>query len=214
MMAKGPAFPTHQGPPPPPTHHGPPANIYHQPPTHLPPPIKPVFGINLEYLFRRDSTPVPLVVHRCVQAIELFGLEAEGIYRLSGNPHHVNHLKALFDNGASQAQITPTRISSLVTRFADQTVLPVRTDASKVDLAGNPESFYHDVHSVAALLKHFFRELPDPLFTSERYPEFIEAARIDDDSARRDSLHAIINGLPDPNYATLRTVILVSTHLS
>jgi hypothetical protein len=33
---------------------------------------------------------------------------------------------------------------------------------------------------------------------------------IDDDIQRRDSLHAIINGLPDAHYATLRALILVS----
>lgn len=31
---------------------------------------------------------------------------------------------------------------------------------------------------------------------------------MDDDTARRDSLHAIINSLPDPNYATLRALVL------
>ena len=31
---------------------------------------------------------------------------------------------------------------------------------------------------------------------------------IDDDTVRRDSLHALINGLPDPNYATMRALIL------
>jgi hypothetical protein len=33
-------------------------------------------------------------------------------------------------------------------------------------------------------------------------------AEIDDDIVRRDSLHAIINSLPDPNYATLRAITL------
>ena len=32
---------------------------------------------------------------------------------------------------------------------------------------------------------------------------------LDDDVARRDSLHAEINNLPDPNYATLRALTLV-----
>lgn len=36
----------------------------------------------------------------------------------------------------------------------------------------------------------------------------IQAARIDDDVTRRDNLHAIINALPDPNYATLRVLTL------
>lgn len=33
---------------------------------------------------------------------------------------------------------------------------------------------------------------------------------IDDDAQRRDSLHALINSLPDAHYATLRAIILVS----
>jgi hypothetical protein len=40
-------------------------------------------------------------------------------------------------------------------------------------------------------------------------------AGIEDDVVRRDSLHAVINSLPDPNYATLRALTLVTwpTHL-
>ena len=33
---------------------------------------------------------------------------------------------------------------------------------------------------------------------------------IDDDITRRDSMHATINSLPDPNYATLRALTLVN----
>lgn len=105
------------------------------------------------------------------------------------------------------------------------------TDSNQLDFR-NPEAFYHDVNSVAGLLKQFCRDLPDPLLTSEHYQGFIEAARkyqpiapgsfvemcadkvlgtgIDDDITRRDSMHAIINSLPDPNYATLRALTLVS----
>ncbi|KAB8290521.1 hypothetical protein EYC80_010947 [Monilinia laxa] len=145
--------------------------------THLAP-LKPVFGLSLEELFERDGSAVPMIVYQCIQAVDLFGLEVEGIYRLSGTASHIMKIKAMFDN-----------------------------DASKVDFR-NPESFFHDVNSVAGLLKQFFRELPDPLLTVEQYPAFIEAAKHDDEIVRRDSLHAIINGLPDPNYATLRALTL------
>lgn len=64
------------------------------------------------------------------------------------------------------------------------------------------------MNSVAGLLKQFFRDLPDPLLTSARYSDFIEAAKQEDDIVRRDSMHAIINELPDPNYATLRAITL------
>ncbi|KAJ9286303.1 hypothetical protein DTO021C3_6196 [Paecilomyces variotii] len=148
----------------------------YQPPSL--PPVKPVFGVSLEDLYRRDGTAVPMIVYQCFQAVELFGLDVEGIYRLSGSANHINHMKALFDNDSTQVDFT------------------------------NPDSFHHDVNSVAGLLKQFLRELPEPLFTTAYYSDFINAARIDDDIQRRDSLHAIINNLPDPHYATLRALIL------
>ena len=64
------------------------------------------------------------------------------------------------------------------------------------------------MNSVAGLLKQFFRELPDSLLTRESYSKYIDAARIEDDTMRRDSMHALINALPDPNYATLRALLL------
>jgi Rho GTPase-activating protein RGD1 len=143
-------------------------------------PARRVFGMSLDDLFNRDKSPVPLVVIQCIQAVDMFGLEMEGIYRVSGNQTHIQQLRARFDQ-----------------------------DAYGIDFR-NPEHFFHDVHVPANLLKLFLRDLPEPLLTRERYNDFMNAARIDDDIVRRDSLHAIINELPDANYATLRAVVLVS----
>ncbi len=63
------------------------------------PPLKPVFGLSLEQLFERDGAAVPMVVYQCIQAVDLFGLEVEGIYRLSGTSSHITKIKAMFDNG-------------------------------------------------------------------------------------------------------------------
>lgn len=141
---------------------------------------KQVFGVTLNNLYERDGTAVAMVVHQCIQAVDLYGLALEGIYRLSGSATHIQKLKGMFD-----------------------------TDSSSHNLDfRNPENFFHDVNSVAGLLKQFFRDLPDPLLTSARYSDFIEAAKQEDDIVRRDSMHAIINELPDPNYATLRAITL------
>jgi hypothetical protein len=63
------------------------------------PPLKPVFGLSLDQLFDRDGSAVPMVVYQCIQAVDLFGLEVEGIYRLSGSQTHIQTIKSMFDNG-------------------------------------------------------------------------------------------------------------------
>lgn len=62
-------------------------------------PTKPVFGVNLNHLYERDGLAVPMVVYQCMQAVDLFGLGVEGIYRQSGSLAHVQKLKAMFDHG-------------------------------------------------------------------------------------------------------------------
>lgn len=150
------------------------------PPTQNVTATKPVFGVPLNRLYERDGLAVPMVVYQCIQAVDLFGLGVEGIYRQSGSLNHINKLKGMFDADSSNP------------------ALDFR----------NPENFYHDVNSVTGLLKQFLRDLPDPLLTLEHHDAFIAAAKKEDDIVRRDSLHAIINALPDPNYATLRAMTL------
>jgi len=65
------------------------------------PRLKPVFGVPLEMLLTRDESVVPIVVLQCVQAVDLYGLDVEGIYRLSGERKHVERIKQIFDNGKS-----------------------------------------------------------------------------------------------------------------
>ena len=81
------------------------------------------------------------------------------------------------------------------------------TDPAAVSLT-DEETFNHDISSVATLLKNFLRDLPDPLLTASTYHSFIQAAKYEDNILRRDALHQYINSLPDPNYATLRVLVL------
>ena len=77
------------------------------PDVDTPPPSKPVFGISLDDLLRRDGSAIPLVVYQCLQAVDLFGLEVEGIYRLSGSTAHVARLRAIFDHGMTRLYSAP-----------------------------------------------------------------------------------------------------------
>ncbi|GAA5850966.1 hypothetical protein JCM3766R1_003960 [Sporobolomyces carnicolor] len=61
-----------------------------------------------------------------------------------------------------------------------------------------------DINDIAAVLKLWFRELPEPLLTWELYHQFIDVAKIENDRLRHIRLHERVNELPDPNYATLK----------
>ena len=95
-------FQRSQTPPPRLPHHAPNHSISQAPgdaPDQHLPPLRPVFGQSLEQLFARDGSPVPMIVYQCIQAVDLFGLEVEGMYRLSGSATHIQNLKEIFDNG-------------------------------------------------------------------------------------------------------------------
>lgn len=136
-----------------------------------------VYGTPLEDLLDYEEGTVPRVVYQCIQAIDNFGLDVEGIYRLNGNSNQVKAIREQFD-----------------------------IDAAAVDLL-RPKDGVNDIHSVATALKQYFQALPDSLLTDEFHQEYLAAASISDEVRRRDSIHAIINNLPDPNYTTLRYLV-------
>lgn len=95
------------------------------------------------------------------------------------------------------------------------------TDLEGTDLLS--EENLTDINDIAAVLKLWFRELPEPLLTWELYHQFIEIAsasffrlhvrarltptrlaEIENDRLRHIRLHERVNDLPDPNYATLK----------
>lgn len=63
------------------------------------PRMRPVFGQSLEALLARDESVVPILVLQCIQAVDLYGLDVEGVYRLSGEKKHVERIRQIFDNG-------------------------------------------------------------------------------------------------------------------
>ncbi|GJN90452.1 hypothetical protein Rhopal_003463-T1 [Rhodotorula paludigena] len=136
-------------------------------------PTNRTFGVDLGEQMVRDNVDVPRVLEKCAEAIELYGLDSMGIYRLSGTTSRVQRLKASLDR-----------------------------DLEGTDLLS--EENLTDINDIAAVLKLWFRELPEPLLTWELYHQFIEIAKIENDRLRHIRLHERVNDLPDPNYATLK----------
>ncbi|XP_057680888.1 rho GTPase-activating protein 21-like isoform X2 [Corythoichthys intestinalis] len=69
---------------------------------------------------------------------------------------------------------------------------------------------WRDLNVISSLLKSFFRKLPEPLFTNDRYADFIEANRIEDPVERLKVLKRLLRELPDHHYETLK---FLSAHL-
>ncbi|KAM8731667.1 rho GTPase-activating protein 21a isoform 7-T7 [Acanthopagrus schlegelii] len=69
---------------------------------------------------------------------------------------------------------------------------------------------WRDLNVISSLLKSFFRKLPEPLFTNDRYADFIEANRTEDPVERLKVIKRLLHELPDHHYETLK---FLSAHL-
>ncbi|XP_053309840.1 rho GTPase-activating protein 23 isoform X2 [Spea bombifrons] len=66
---------------------------------------------------------------------------------------------------------------------------------------------WQDLNVISSLLKSFFRKLPEPLFTDDKYNDFIEANRLEDSRERLKTLRKLIRELPSYYYETLRFLV-------
>ncbi|KAJ5366817.1 hypothetical protein N7541_000758 [Penicillium brevicompactum] len=140
--------------------------------------VQPVIGLSLDVLSVRYGAAVPILLTRCFLVVERFGLRREEIYRVPENVIGVDQIKFAFE-----------------------------TDTLGVNLI-NDNLFSHNVYDFASLVKRFFEKLPDPLFSSRLYTDFINATQIKYDLARRDRLHALINSLPPTHYKVAEALFL------
>ena len=63
-----------------------------------------------------------------------------------------------------------------------------------------------DPHVVAGLLELYLSTLPEPLLTFERYTSFLELERHSPDSVREKYARALVDALPEHNYAVLEVL--------
>ncbi|XP_077406267.1 rho GTPase-activating protein 23-like isoform X3 [Vanacampus margaritifer] len=69
------------------------------------------------------------------------------------------------------------------------------------------EERWQDLNVISSLLKTFFRKLPEPLFTDDKYNCFIDANRIEDTRDRLKTMKKLIHDLPDHYYHTLKFLV-------
>uniref|UniRef100_A0A3P8PGV7 Rho-GAP domain-containing protein n=1 Tax=Astatotilapia calliptera TaxID=8154 RepID=A0A3P8PGV7_ASTCA len=133
-----------------------------------------VFGCHLSSLCEREGTTVPKFVRICVDAVEKRGLEADGIYRVSGNLATIQKLRFLVDEG--------------------------QLNKEDLDLE---HSQWEDVHVVTGALKMFFRELPENLKVKLMLLSFV-LTEIKEPKQKVQAVKKLIQQLPKPNHDTMK----------
>lgn len=151
---------------------------------------RPTFGVPINDVIQfAGVNNVPLIVTRCIEIIEKYGLDIEGIYRTSGNKTTIQNLKEMVDQN-----------------FANYLQIGNKIYPNNVNDA--------DIYCVASLLKLYFSSLPEPLLTKKYYQSFINTVKMEDDEYIAKRFHQLVFELPDSAYFTLRVLIFHLTKIS
>ncbi|XP_040058575.2 rho GTPase-activating protein 15 isoform X10 [Gasterosteus aculeatus] len=148
-----------------------------------------VFGCRLEMLCEREKSTVPRFVRLCTDAVEKRGLDADGIYRVSGNLAVIQKLRFLVDH---ERAVTTDGRYMFPAEFVQE---------EKLNL---DQSEWEDIHVVTGALKLFFRELPEPLVPFGFFNDIVETVKMTDHMDRVDRLKCLVLNMPPPNHDTLQ----------
>ena len=141
-----------------------------------------MFGRDLVEQVRADAKgsqrTVPVIVEKCIEAVEAIGMDYEGIYRKTGGTGQSRNITQLFERG----------------------------DYDGFDLRDSDR--FNDICSVTSVLKTYLRSLPNPLLTHDLHDQFMTAAQMRDQSLKNTTLIDLVNKLPTEHYCTLRLLML------
>lgn len=107
----------------------------------------PVFGIPLAEACAKDNNNgVPLVVTKCIAAVETYGIRTQGLYRLSGTHSQIQKLRALFDKSGGAERVNMADYSDAVSVVTSVLKLYFRELPDSL----LPKDMYHDFIEAAA----------------------------------------------------------------
>ncbi|KAG8785440.1 hypothetical protein FRC15_001353 [Serendipita sp. 397] len=141
-----------------------------------------MFGRDLTEQVQADAKgtdrAVPILVEKCISAVESRGMDYEGIYRKNGGAGQSKAITQAFERG----------------------------DYDAFNLL-DPDEFT-DISSVTSVLKNYFRSLPNPLLTFELHDAFVQAASHRDSGAKGMAMTNVLEQMPHEHYETLRLLML------
>nr|XP_018259366.1 GTPase activating protein [Kwoniella dejecticola CBS 10117]OBR81524.1 GTPase activating protein [Kwoniella dejecticola CBS 10117] len=132
------------------------------------------FGVDLGEQLNRDGVEVPKVVEKCAQAIEAYGLESMGIYRLSGTTSRVQALKNALDKDVDNIDVMSDEWSADINVVSGALKLWFRELPEPLLTYGLYHSFIEAARYENDRLRHIrlheqVNELPDPNYATLKF---------------------------------------------
>ncbi|WVO22533.1 uncharacterized protein IAS62_003863 [Cryptococcus decagattii] len=132
------------------------------------------FGVDLGEQLLRDGTVVPKIVEKCTQAIEMYGLESVGVYRLSGTTSRVQALKAALDKDVDAVDILSEEWSADINVVCGALKLWFRELPEPLLTYGLYNAFIEAARYDNDRLRHIrlheqVNELPDPNYATLKF---------------------------------------------
>ncbi|KAK7466328.1 Rho GTPase-activating protein [Stygiomarasmius scandens] len=141
---------------------------------HLPDKGRPTFGVDLGEQMIRDDVDVPPIMRKCCEAIEKYGLDSQGIYRLSGTTSKVQKLKQLLDKDLDTVDLDSSEWSSDINNVTSVLKMWLRELPEPLMTFSLQQSFIEAAKIENDRLRHIrlherVNDLPDPNYATLKY---------------------------------------------
>lgn len=135
---------------------------------------RPTFGVDLGEQMARDDVDLPPIVVKCCEAIEKYGIEATGIYRISGTVVKVNKLKEKLDKDLGSVDLDADEWSGDINNVASVLKLWLRELPDPLMTYELHNGFLEAARNENDRLRHIrlherVNDLPDPNYATLKY---------------------------------------------
>ncbi|KAF5343826.1 hypothetical protein D9757_013914 [Collybiopsis confluens] len=132
------------------------------------------FGVDLGEQMTRDDVELPPIMKKCCEAIEKYGMNSQGIYRLSGTTSKVARLKQLLDKDLNAVDLDAQEWSSDINNVTGVLKLWLRELPEPLMTFSLQQGFIEAAKIENDRLRHIrlherVNDLPDPNYATLKY---------------------------------------------
>ncbi|KAI0709675.1 GTPase activating protein [Cerioporus squamosus] len=135
---------------------------------------RPTFGVSLADQMARDDVDVPPIVVKCCEAIEKYGLDQQGIYRIGGTHSKVMKLKERLDRDLESVNLDADEWSSDISNVTSVLKLWLRELPDPLFTSSQHQDFMDAARNENERARHIrlherVNALPDPNYSTLKY---------------------------------------------